>query len=65
MSGAAVAQHPRGADHGKRHERRYRAARQLKGDRAGTWSISASGNWLLTFDIRQNEICDLDSEDCH
>ena len=26
---------------------------QLKGDREGTWSISVSGNWRLTFDIRQ------------
>jgi proteic killer suppression protein len=25
---------------------------QLKGDRAGTWNISVSGNWRLTFDIR-------------
>ena len=31
----------------------------------GTWSISVSGNWRLTFDIRQNEICDLDLEDYH
>ena len=38
---------------------------QLKGDRAGTWSISVSGNWRLTFDMRQNEICDLDLEDYH
>jgi proteic killer suppression protein len=38
---------------------------QLKGDRAGTWSISVSGNWRLTFDVRQNEICDLDLEDYH
>ena len=38
---------------------------QLKGDRVGTWSISVSGNWRLTFDIRQNEICDLDLEDYH
>jgi proteic killer suppression protein len=29
---------------------------RLHGDRAGTWSISASGNWRLTFDIRQGEI---------
>ena len=38
---------------------------QLRGDRAGTWSISVSGNWRLTFDIRQGEICDLDLEDYH
>jgi len=38
---------------------------QLKGDRAGTWSISISGNWRLTFDVRQGEIYDLDLEDYH
>ena len=38
---------------------------QLRGDRAGTWSISVSGNWRLTFDIRQSEICNLDLEDYH
>jgi toxin HigB-1 len=38
---------------------------QLKGDRSGTWTISVSGNWRLTFAIRQDEICDLDLEDYH
>ena len=38
---------------------------QLRGDRAGTWSISISGNWRLTFDLRQDEIFDLDLEDYH
>ena len=38
---------------------------QLKGNRAGTWSISASGNWRLTFDLRQDEISNLDLEDYH
>jgi proteic killer suppression protein len=38
---------------------------QLKGDRAGTWSNSVSGNWRLTFDIEQGEICDLNLEDYH
>jgi toxin HigB-1 len=41
------------------------AHHQLKGDRAGTWSISVSGNWRLTFDVGQNEICHLDLEDYH
>jgi toxin HigB-1 len=27
---------------------------QLKGDRAGMWIISVSGNWRLAFDVRQN-----------
>ena len=38
---------------------------QLKGDRAGTWSISVSGNWRLTFDIVEGDICNLDLEDYH
>jgi plasmid maintenance system killer protein len=38
---------------------------QLKGDRAGTWSISVSGNWRITFDIEQGEVCNLNLEDYH
>ena len=38
---------------------------QLKGDRAGIWTISVSGNWRLTFKIKQGEIDDLDLEDYH
>jgi len=38
---------------------------QLTGDRAGTWSISASGNWRITFDLEQGEIRNLDLEDYH
>jgi proteic killer suppression protein len=38
---------------------------QLSGDRAGTWSISVSGNWRITFDIDKREICNLDLEDYH
>ena len=38
---------------------------QLKGDRAGTWSISVSGNWRITFDVEDGEICRLDLEDYH
>src|SRR3954465_15836060 len=38
---------------------------QLTGDREDTWSISVSGNWRLTFEIQQGEICDLDLEDYH
>jgi proteic killer suppression protein len=38
---------------------------QLKGDRAGTWSFSVRGNWRVTFDIEQGEICNLDLEDYH
>lgn len=38
---------------------------QLKGDRVGTWSISVSGNWRVTFDIEEGEICNLNLEDYH
>ena len=38
---------------------------QLTGDRAGTWSISASGNWRITFELDENEIRNLDLEDYH
>lgn len=37
----------------------------LSGERAGTWSISVSGNWRLTFDLEHGEIVNLDLEDCH
>ena len=33
---------------------------QLTGDRAGTWSISLSGNWRITFLIEEGEVCHLD-----
>jgi proteic killer suppression protein len=38
---------------------------QLKGDRAGTWSVSVSGNWRLTFDVEGGDICNLNLEDYH
>jgi proteic killer suppression protein len=38
---------------------------QLVGDRAGTWSISVSGNWRITFNIEGGDIVDLDLEDYH
>ncbi|CAN7305691.1 type II toxin-antitoxin system RelE/ParE family toxin [Pararhizobium sp. LjRoot238] len=38
---------------------------QLTGNRAGTWSISASGNWRVTFEIEDGEISNLDLEDYH
>jgi proteic killer suppression protein len=31
---------------------------QMKGDRAGTWSISVSGNWRITFDIEHGVIAE-------
>lgn len=38
---------------------------QLSGDRAGTWSISVSGNWRITFDLQADEVLNLDLEDYH
>ena len=38
---------------------------RLTGDRAGTWSISVSGNWRITFEISNGEITNLDLEDYH
>lgn len=38
---------------------------QLQGDHAGTWSISVSGNWRITFTLDDGAICDLDLEDYH
>jgi proteic killer suppression protein len=38
---------------------------RLTGDRAGTWSISASGYRRVTFNLEDGEICNLDLEDYH
>jgi toxin HigB-1 len=38
---------------------------QLSGDRRGTWSISVTGNWRITFEAENNEIMKLDLEDYH
>ena len=38
---------------------------QLTGDRAGTWSVSVSGNWRITFDLEDEEIHHLNLEDYH
>ena len=38
---------------------------QLSGDRRGTWSISVTGNWRITFEAENNEIINLDLEDYH
>lgn len=38
---------------------------RLVGDRADTWSISVSGNWRITFTLRDGEICELNLEDYH
>ena len=38
---------------------------QLAGARSGTWSISVSGNWRITFIVEDGEVSDLDLEDYH
>lgn len=38
---------------------------ELKGDRAGTWSLSVSGNWRITFRFENGDAYDLDLEDYH
>ncbi len=38
---------------------------QLVGDRAGTWSISVSGNRRITFNLVDHDIHDLNLEDYH
>jgi hypothetical protein len=40
----------------------YRLHR-LKGDRAGTWSVSVSGNWRMTFTFEGEDAFDVDLED--
>jgi len=38
---------------------------QPTGDRAGTWSVPASGNWRITFALQDGEICTPNLEDYH
>lgn len=38
---------------------------QLKGNRSGTWSVSASGNWRITFKFESEDAFDVDLEDYH
>jgi proteic killer suppression protein len=39
---------------------------RLSGDRSGTWSLSATRNWRLTFSINADgEVEDLNLEDYH
>ena len=36
---------------------------RLTGDREGTWSVSVSGIWRITFDLEGGDITNLDLED--
>jgi proteic killer suppression protein len=38
---------------------------ELKGKKRGTWSVQVSGNWRVTFKIKNGEIHDVDYEDYH
>ena len=38
---------------------------ELKGERAGTWSVWVSGNWRLTFGFEGGDAHDLNLEDYH
>ena len=37
----------------------------LKGARKGTWAISVSGNWRITFRFVEGDALDVDLEDYH
>lgn len=38
---------------------------ELKGDRAGTWSVTVTGNWRITFQFDDENAILLDHEDYH
>jgi proteic killer suppression protein len=38
---------------------------ELKGDRKGTWSVTVSGNWRITFRFDGKDAFDVDYEDYH
>ena len=42
-------------------------AHSLTGDRSGTWSLSVTRNWRLTFWLDEDgpEVCDVNLEDYH
>jgi toxin HigB-1 len=37
----------------------------LKGGRSGTWSVTVSGNWRITFRFSGKDAVDVDYEDYH
>ena len=38
---------------------------ELRGDRKGTWVVSVSGNWRVTFRFIGKDVADVDYEDYH
>jgi len=37
----------------------------LKGNRKGSWAVSVSGNWRVTFQFSGSDVKDVDYEDYH
>jgi proteic killer suppression protein len=37
----------------------------LRGDRKGTWAVTVSGNWRITFRLQNGEAFEVDYEDYH
>ena len=38
---------------------------ELKGQRTGTWAVTVSGNWRITFAFHGGDVERVDYEDCH
>ena len=38
---------------------------ELKGKRKGTWSLKVTGNWRVTFQLRNGDAFDVNYEDYH
>jgi proteic killer suppression protein len=38
---------------------------QLRGNRKGIWAVKVSGNWCITFRIRNGDAFDVNYEDYH
>ena len=38
---------------------------ELAGQRKGNWAVRVSGNWRITFNFDDIDVCDVDLEDYH
>jgi proteic killer suppression protein len=38
---------------------------ELKGKRKGTWAVKVSGNWHVTFSLKNGDVFDVNYEDYH
>jgi proteic killer suppression protein len=38
---------------------------ELKGKRQGTWAVTVSGNWRVTFKLEKGDVFDVNYEDYH